>query len=215
MKRRQAGFSLLEVAMVVVIAMIVTAIAIPAVRRTMTSYKLDTSGHAVASMLQQVRSTAVKNNTPYYAQYNATVTLNGPGAPVTLNGEVIAIPAPRLNPPTYFADRDPTVAISDNIIFQPLAAAAIPNHAQLDAYLGVAPDPGAAIGFNARGIPCTATAGNPFLCDTAVPHGFEWFMQSNIGAGWEAITITPSGRIRAWRLTSTGGGGCAFPSCWQ
>lgn len=215
MKRRQAGFSLVELLVVVVIAVIVTAIALPAVRRTMTTYKLDTSGHAVASLLQQVRTTAAKTNTPYYAQYNATVALNG-GAPVILNGQVIAIPAARLVPPSYFANQDPTAAISSNILFRPLplAGPGAPNHTQLDAYLGVAPDPGPFIGFSARGIPCTATAGNPFLCDTTVPHGFEWFMQSDIGAGWEAITVTPSGRIKAWRLTNPGGG-CGFPSCWQ
>lgn len=203
MKRGQTGFSLVELMVVVAIAIVVSAIAVPAVRRTMTSYRLDTSGHAVSSLLQQVRSTAVRTNTPYYAQYNATPALTG---------EVAAVPAPRLAGFNYDGTQDPAVAVSGSIAFQPLAGA--PNHAQLDAYLGVAPDPGAFVGFNARGIPCTATAGNPFLCDTTAPHGFEWFMQSTMGTGWEAVTVTPAGRIRAWRLTSTNGG-CGFAACWQ
>lgn len=204
MRRGQAGFSLVEVLTVVVIAIIVTAIAIPAVKRTMTSYQLDTSGHAVASMLQQVRATAAKTNTPYYAQYNATPALNT---------EIVAVPASRLTPFNYDGTQDPTASVSSSVTFQPLAAA--PNHAQLDAYLGIAPDPGAFIGFSARGIPCTATAGNSYLCDTTAPHGFEWFMRSTVDNRWEAITVTPSGRIKAWRLTTASGGACGFSSCWQ
>jgi len=112
------------------------------------------------------------------------------------------VPAPRTNPFIY-QTQDPTVVVSANIAFQPLAAA--PNHAQLDAYLGVVPDAGGLIGFNARGIPCTANAGNTFLCNTAAPHGFEWFMQNTMGGGWVAITVTPSGRIKSWRLSSNNG----------
>jgi prepilin-type N-terminal cleavage/methylation domain-containing protein len=203
MKKTGAGFSLIELMVVVAIAIVVAAMAVPAVKRTITSYQLDSSVHSVASMLQQTRMAAVRTNTPYYAQYNPTAALNN---------EAVALPATRPNPANYDGSQDPTAAIAGNVIFQPLAQA--PNHAQLDAYLGIAPDAGALIGFNARGIPCTSAAGNPFLCDTAAPHGFEWFMQSNVGGGWAAITVTPAGRIRSWRLTRTNGG-CGFPACWQ
>jgi type II secretory pathway pseudopilin PulG len=202
MKRSEAGFSLIELVVVVAIMIVVAAIAVPAVKRTITIYRLDSSAHAVASMLQQARMTAVQTNTAYYVQYNANAALNN---------EAAAVPALRANPFLY-QTQDPTAVIAANIAFQPLAAA--PNHAQLDASLGIAPDAGGVIGFNARGIPCTATAGNPFLCDTAAPHGFEWFMQSTVGGGWVAITVTPSGRIKSWRLTSTAGG-CGFAVCWE
>ncbi|HST78890.1 MAG TPA: prepilin-type N-terminal cleavage/methylation domain-containing protein [Verrucomicrobiae bacterium] len=191
--KRVSGFSLVELIVVVAIAIVVAAIAVPAVKRTITTYQLDSSAHAVASLLQHARMTAVQTNTPYYAQYNANAALNN---------EAVAVPAPRTNPFVY-QTQDPTVVVSANVAFQPVAAA--PNHAQLDAYLGVVPDAGGLIGFNARGIPCTATAGNAFLCDTAAPHGFEWFMQNTMGGGWVAITVTPSGRIKSWRLSSNNG----------
>ena len=202
MKRASDGFTLIELMVVVAIAIVVAAMAVPAAKRTITSYQLDASAHSVASMLQHARMTAVQTNTPYYAQYNPTAALNN---------EAVAVPALRSVPFAY-QTQDPTAGIAGNMTFQPLAGA--PNHAQLDAYLAIAPDPGALIGFNARGIPCTATAGNPFLCDTSAPHGFEWFMQSTVGGGWVAITVTPGGRIRSWRLTSINGG-CGFPACWQ
>jgi type II secretory pathway pseudopilin PulG len=195
MKKTEAGFSLIEVAIVVMIALIVTAMSLPAIRRTITGYQLDSSGHAVASMLQQTRSAAVKNNTPYYAQYNSVA---GPSV-------VIAVPALRFTPNfNYNSSVDPTTAVASNIVFP---AGAPPAHAQLETAMGV-PVGGAVVGnaalpvaFNARGLPCQQGA-TPWQC--AGPVAFEWFMQNTLTGEWEAVTVSPAGRIKAWRMTGNG-----------
>lgn len=194
MKRAEKGFSLLELVVVVAVMLIVTAISLPTVRRTVNSYRLDVTGHAVASMLQQVRSAAVKNDTPYYVQYDGVA---GPGL-------AFAVPAARYIPLTYVPNTDPTVSVATNVGFMPVGGVP-PNDAQLQAAMGlgagVVPQIGGPIGFSARGLPCTLT-GTAWRCTG--PVAFEWFMQNNITQQWEAITVSPAGRIRSWRMTGAG-----------
>jgi Tfp pilus assembly protein FimT len=208
---------LIELIIVLAIILIVTAIAIPAVKQTVAGYQLDASGHVVASLLQNARQTAVKTNQPYYAQYN--------GAGSTL---AFAVPALRSdNPPdgaNYNNIIDPTATVVGHVTFQQVAqgASGPPNHAQLDAYLGGAAvqiETSGVIGFSGRGLPCMASNGSQWVCAQTDPvaggtPAFEWFMKETKTQGWEAITVSPAGRIKTWRLTSNAGG-CGFPACWQ
>lgn len=211
---RQFGFSLLELVIVVAIILIVTAIAIPAIRQTIANAQLNSSAYGVASMLESARLSAVKTNQPYYAMYNS-------GGCVNVACAVPATGSP--NPPdgTNYTFADPTVATSGSVSFQNITTVANPpDHGQLNDYLGAAATveaPGVPIGFNARGLPCVANAGTPFICQLDPGGGtpaFEWFMQSSMTQGWVAITVSPAGRVRIWHLTSLKGG-CGYAACWQ
>lgn len=198
MKRAEKGFSLLELLVVVVIILIISAMALPAVRRTISSYQLDASGHAVASMLQQVRTAAVRNDTPYYTQYDG----------VAGQGIAFAVPAVRYADTfNYQASIDPTVAVATNVVF--LGAAGLPPaHTQLETAMGMPAGsvaPGGVIAFNARGLPCSMVlTGNKWRCINAATTGFIWFLQNNMSQQWAAITVSPAGRIRTWRMSSNG-----------
>jgi prepilin-type N-terminal cleavage/methylation domain-containing protein len=197
MKTHQSGFSMVELMIVCVVMLIIAGIAVPNIFQTFRSYQLDAAGHSVASLLQQARIQAVKTNLPAYANFTNAASGN------------IAFVTNDPNNTTYVAG-EPDVQLSPAVSFR----TAPPDHAQLDAYLGVStPQVGGSIGFNARGLPCTESGGNPTVC-TATPTavGFEWFMQS--AGGWEAVTVTPAGRIKSWRLSMATGGTCGYTACW-
>lgn len=203
MRVHESGFSMVELMIVCVVMVVIAGLAVPNIFRTYRNYQLDAAGHSVASLLQQARMQAVKTNLPAYANFaNAA------------SGNIAFVSAD--NSTTYVAG-EPDIQLSNAVSFQ----TAPPDHAQLDAYLsggatGMAPQVAVSIGFNARGLPCSeSTGGNPAVC--ALPagaSGFEWFMQS--AGGWEAVTVTPAGRIKTWRLSIQTGGTstCGAAACW-
>ncbi|HEX4603072.1 MAG TPA: GspH/FimT family pseudopilin [Candidatus Angelobacter sp.] len=196
---QEKGFSLIELMIVCVVLIIISAIAVPNIMQINSMYKLDAAGHAVASLLQQARMQAVKSNVPVYAKYDNATNM------------VFATDDPGN---TYVAG-NPDVAISSGLSFQ----ATPPDHSQLDTYVsqsgGPAPQLATSIGFNARGLPCSESGSNASVCQS-VTAGFEWFIQKSNG-GWEAITVTPAGRIKSWRLSKPSGGtsACGYNACWQ
>jgi prepilin-type N-terminal cleavage/methylation domain-containing protein len=194
---REKGFSLLELLIVCAVLVIISTLAVPNIMQINANYKLDAAGHSVASLLQQARMQAVKTNQPAYAKYDSTTNI----AFVTDD------------PNNAFAAGNPDVALASGLSFQ----VAPPDHSQLDAYVGgAAPQISPNIGFNARGLPCIANAVNASVCPN-VTSGFEWFVQNNRLGGWEAITVTPAGRIKSWRLSKQTGGTatCGYSACWQ
>jgi prepilin-type N-terminal cleavage/methylation domain-containing protein len=194
MRTNESGFSMIEMMIVCVIMAIIAGIAVPNIFQTFRNYQLDAAGHSVASLLQQARIQAVKTNLPAYVNYtNAT------------GGNLAFVTNDPAN--TTYTAGEPDIQLSPAVTFQ----ATPPDHSQLDAYINAAPSAGnVSIGFNARGLPCIESGGNPTVC--SAPAGFEWFMQS--AGGWEAVTVTPSGRIKSWRLSMATGGTCGFTACW-
>ncbi len=193
----EKGFSLLELLIVCAVLVVLSTLAVPNIMQINANYKLDAAGHSVASLLQQARMQAVKTNQPAYAKYDSSTNI----AFVTDD------------PGNAFVIGNPDVSLASGLSFQ----VAPPDHSQLDAYVGGAsPQILPNIGFNARGLPCIANITNPSVC-LNVTSGFEWFVQNNRLGGWEAITVTPAGRIKSWRLSKQSGGtaACGYNACWQ
>jgi prepilin-type N-terminal cleavage/methylation domain-containing protein len=212
---QQAGFSMIELVIVLAVILIIIAISVPTMKSTIATYRLDASGHAAASLLQQARIQAVKTNTPYYAQFDTTTTPNM----VYANTLYISTGTGS----TYTAGNS-MVTVDGDVSLQ---TTGLPDHQQLDDLLSnqntsAVANIGTAIGFNSRGLPCTEPGTNPAVCTQPgnAANYFEWFMQSATTGGWEAVTVTPAGRTKAWRLVSTGGG-CGgngtvtYTGCWQ
>jgi len=179
-KRNESGVSVTELVIVLAIFLIVAAIGVPSIRQAVDSYRLNASARDVASLLQQARMAAVQANQPYYVTFDA-------------NNKVVAVPASRFGAPN---PSDPTTMLAGSVAFN----AAPPSTATLDAAVVAGPTVNGAIGFNGRGMPCVQTI-SPWVC-AGGPTAFEWFMQSNATQGWVAVTVTPTGRIKSWRLNS-------------
>ena len=179
---QEKGFSLVELLIVCALLAIIAAIAIPNITQANANYKLDSAGHTVASLLQEARMQAVKTNRPTYTKYD-------------VNGMVYVTG----DPTTGYASGDPDIALTPELSFSTTP----PDTSQLDAYVGGTPLVPASMAFNARGLPCIPNI-NPAICPSTTT-GFEWFIQNSRG-GWEAVTVTPSGRVKSWRLASISGG---------
>ncbi|HZD08175.1 MAG TPA: prepilin-type N-terminal cleavage/methylation domain-containing protein, partial [Candidatus Limnocylindrales bacterium] len=207
MRIRQSGFSMVELMIVCVVMVIIAGLAVPNIFQAYRNYQLDSAGHSLASLLQQARIQAVKTNLPAYVNY--TNLAAGNMAFATNN------PA---NTTYAYTAGQPDVQLSPAVTFEngPPDPNTPPEHTQLNAYLsagpGATPQIGGSIGFNARGLPCSETTpgGNPAVCNLPLgTSGYIWFMQNNIG--WEAVTVTPSGRIKSWRLVNQ----TSVPFSWQ
>src|SRR5579864_2216193 len=119
MKKREAGFSMVELMIVCVIMVLIATLAIPNILQTYRNYQLDSAGHSVASLLQQARMQAVKTNQPVYVKYDDNAAPN----------LVYATDAPA----NAYASGNPDVAISAALSFQPPPTTGF--HAQMDTYI--------------------------------------------------------------------------------
>ena len=203
MKKRQSGFSMIEILVVMGIGMILIAMAVPLVSTTLNMYRLRGAGGDYANLLQTARMRAVSNDR-YYPVYalpgTKAASLNSFNAFVDMNGTGVYANAPLA---------DPAVAFNVRIVI-PTAAAPNPTNLYtqflpgiLAGAVAINPNPLWGPTFGARGLPCQATLPSGGTCSYTTPAGlpiaFETFMQ-NIQTGiWEAVTVNPSGRVRQWQ----------------
>ena len=73
-RRATAGFSMVELVVSICVMLILTALAIPSLMRSMRSYQLNSAAASVSDMLKFTRFEAVRRNT----QINLQFTQNGP-----------------------------------------------------------------------------------------------------------------------------------------
>jgi prepilin-type N-terminal cleavage/methylation domain-containing protein len=209
MRRCNGGFSLLELMIVVAIMLVVAAYAIPMWSTAHRLAKIRASGTSYAGLMQLARSRAV-NDDRYYSVYIKTATTTTPQMayvdiyPQNVNGSsgngaggnyVAGPPA------------DPMVTLSTEAVPQPVGSA--PNTANLN--LSFCGNCANAIIRNTPptwgpdGLPCTpitSAGGTGQVCNSAGgPIAYVAFFQSSTNNEWDAVTISPAGRIKTWYYT--------------
>jgi prepilin-type N-terminal cleavage/methylation domain-containing protein len=192
--RGAAGFTLVEMMIVVTIVLITSAIALPQYMRMAHTAKLRGVASDFSGLVQVVRIRAVQDGKYYSLQTSNVqalgyVDLNGNGAldagepSIPISSEVTIIAAANAPDTTnlynQFLPSGSAITVYDG---GPLATPLTP------------------ITFGSRGIPCkTQTATGGTVCESgggAIP--FWVFFQNRVSGEQEAITVNPAGRVRKW-----------------
>jgi prepilin-type N-terminal cleavage/methylation domain-containing protein len=201
-QRGPAGFSLLEVLLVVAVGLILTAVGLPLMNNVIANMKLRASMTSVSGLLQNTRTTAVQQNKTMTAKH-----FNRSTAPYSLVYYVL----------------DATKAATDNSDFSttetqvwmeaPITPYPVPTGVTAPAAIGsstlsftpqsIDPTMQVYASFNTRGLPCVYSGG------TCTNGGLiEYFKDNRIsGSGsWAAISFSPAGRIKRWFWNGTAWG---------
>jgi Tfp pilus assembly protein FimT len=204
---RQAGFSMVELSLVTIIALILVGFSVPALNTTIRTAHLRGAASDYAGLLELSRIYAIRDNN-YYATYILSPVGTSPVAQAYLDLPQGSPPAK--NGGTGVATGDPTITITSEVVVEPVGSA--PSTSNLESQLLPATTPVTptdtsvtAATFGPRGLPCTPlTLSSSVVCDSSGGATAYWtFLENTKTGAWQAVTITPAGRIQKWFYTGT------------
>lgn len=201
LRGRQNGFSMIELLGVVIVLIIVAAFAVPNFLTMKHDISLRGAGSDFVNLVQAARIRAIQDDAVYslnivgseaFVDLYSTGAWQGTGAngadpAIVMNSEV-----------TLVAVASAPSSANLKTLFLP--AGSTPN-----LYDG-SPGTGTPITFGPRGLPCTSqTTTGGTVCDSAGgPTAYWVFFKDTITGAYQAVTVSPAGRIRKWYY---GGGG--------
>jgi prepilin-type N-terminal cleavage/methylation domain-containing protein len=185
--KREDGFTLIELIVVLAIMMILAAICPPLVMNTVSTVKLSYSATDFSGLAQKARIESTRKNTFYPIQQAVLPS----GATVFFVD---------LNKNTTLDAREPLVEMASQVTVFSGVGNGAPNEAAFVVALNFAPDPAGSLpAFNARGLPCLVAVGGA-TCAQVAGQGFVYFLsrRSSFGTTWASVAVTPSGRVQVW-----------------
>jgi len=182
---RAAGYSMVELTIVITVTLILGAIAIPNMIAVISNARLHAGVTSMSGLLQNARMVAVKTNRTLTTHFG------------TINGHTLVgwVKTP--------SDTSPRVATDLQAEWEaPVMMMATPTGLGAPSVisttvLGFTPQT-TEPSFNTRGLPCVWSSG---VCTN---DGFLYYFKdtSRIGSkGWAALSISPAGRIKKWFWT--------------
>ena len=193
-RRRQRGFSLPELVVVVLIIMVVAAFAIPNAIQAWYNMELRATGSQVSSLMQQARILAAKNNTYYTVCYQTNSGVQ--------RVYLTAVTLSATSPCTYTQGTSTEIELARRIS----AASAAPTGTNPSAFTlstdttsGTPCDNTCTLAFSPRGLPCKFNTGTtPATCSTPASTYFVYYFQGSGAGGWAAVLVTKAGRTRSY-----------------
>jgi prepilin-type N-terminal cleavage/methylation domain-containing protein len=185
-RKREGGFSLLELIVVVVVVLIVSAMAMPSFFNMIYNIRLRSSAQTVAGMMQTCRMQAVRDNKYYFIKYAAIG-----GSTIVWVTDQSAATAPAANEPQAQLGSNVQIVVAGN-----------PSGPTLS-FTPIMDRPPA---FNSRGVPCLQSGGRCVSNITIIGLGnriaaFELYLTDSrpVGAnGWATVVVSPAGRIQTF-----------------
>jgi len=180
------GFSLIELVVAVLVALVLSAIAIPSIVTAYSQYRLGTQATLIASHLDLLRFNAVRKNT-LLTLYFTTVGAN----------TVIYIDS---NKNGALDPSDPQIMLPTDILLIGGGTGVPPDMPDSGSmgtpYATVIPIPATGISFNANGTVNYPGASKPYLIVLTFASGSKY--------GYRAVTVTPMGEVRVWTADAGG-----------
>lgn len=201
---RARGFSMLELMAVVAVMVILMAVALPTLLRSVRVYQLENTTRQVASVVMRTRYEAVQRNQRLGTTGSWPTATTQARFGMDLNADGVLQVAP--------AGREPYIQ-SPNMVWIITGAPFWTGPCGVPAgYTNVIFPPNWRVAFAPRG---TVTEENPAgsgnWVDATGVHVFSLW-QFDIAEPWSwrwmAVAVTPGGRVRVFRFQRTGPGGC-------
>lgn len=206
---KQGGFSLVELSVVVIITLIVSAWAVPSALTSIRMAHLRGAASDYAGLLEQARIYAIRDNR-YYSTYILSPAGNDQVAQAYVDLPQGSPPAK--NGGTGVQVGDPVITIGSDVVVEAVGSAPATSNLEsqlLPATTPVTPTDASVTAptFGPRGLPCTPlalTGGGGTVCDNSGgPTAYWTFLQNTKTSSWQAVTITPAGRIQKWFYTGS------------
>jgi prepilin-type N-terminal cleavage/methylation domain-containing protein len=184
---RVAGFSLIEISIVLLIMLIVGMIAIPNMVSVISNARLRAGVTSMSGLLQSTRMLAVKENRTLTAHFDP------------FDDQTLVAWAQPANETRLLTTKALQAQWEAPVIMMPTPVGAGAPSVIDNTVLGFTPQ-GVEASFNTRGLPCVYDGGP---CDN---EGFLYYFKdtSRHGSqGWAALSISPAGRIKKWFWTGS------------
>jgi prepilin-type N-terminal cleavage/methylation domain-containing protein len=183
--KRQHGFSLIEVIIVLAIVLILAAIAIPVITQFLYGTQLRAATAEIADLMQQARINAARANATYPVRFQ----LNGGLQQAYID----------LNNNSSLDSNEPYVDLPKLIT----AASGAPSGSggQPSAYTllgdttsGTPFDNSKVLAYSPRGLPCNYVSS---VCTTPAASYFVFYFTHSRNSMWSAVLVTKSGRTKS------------------
>jgi prepilin-type N-terminal cleavage/methylation domain-containing protein len=183
----QQGFSLIEMMIAVSIALILGVTGFVLAQNVAQGVRLSGSCTSYANLLQTARIRAVQDDR-YYAVVSDTVA-NPPRAFVDINAN------------GFYDAGEPMMVFAQSVTPQPFASGPSIGNLKLQFLPATGQNTVNAANpptFGPRGLPCLPSAPVNGVCNYLQATSYITFVQNTLSTKWEAITVTPAGRVRLW-----------------
>jgi prepilin-type N-terminal cleavage/methylation domain-containing protein len=189
--RKERGFTLLEMMIVVAVMMILAGITVPRFLNIVGDINLNYVAANYSGLLQSARIQAVRKNN-YYGIQQTTLSTGGVGYYVHYqNGS--------------YAVGDPLLPVGSQIAVHAGTGSGAPNESTLNCGTGCTFASGTSYpAFNARGLPCVISSST---CVQNPGQGFVTFLSNTTltsNVAWAAVIVTGGGRIQIWSCDQSG-----------